>query len=136
MTIEKPLPVPTEDTTPYWEACRKHELMMQRCKQCGHFRFPPSVVCPKCISVEADWEKLSGKGEIYTFIIVHRTYHLAFAPDIPYNVAIVKLNEGPLLHTNIVNCNNTELYIGMPVEVVFEDVSNQISLPKFQPLRL
>ncbi len=136
MTIEKPLPVPTEDTAPYWEACRKHELRMQRCKQCGHFRFPPSVVCPKCTSVEAAWEKLSGKGEIYTFIIVHRTYHPAFNPDIPYNVAIVKLNEGPLLHTNIVDCNNVDLYIGMPIEVVFEDVSNQISLPKFQPLRV
>ncbi len=133
MSIEKPLPVPTEDSSPYWEACKKHELRMQRCKACGHFRFPPSVVCPRCTSLEADWEKLSGRGEVYTFIIVHKTYHPAFDSDIPYNVAIVRLEEGPMLHTNVVECRNDDLYIGMPVEVIFQDMNDKISLLKFRP---
>jgi uncharacterized OB-fold protein len=134
MTFEKPLPVPTEDSAPYWEACKKHELRMQRCRQCGHFRFPPSVICPKCTSLAATWEKLSGKGTIYTYILIHRPYHPAFSAEAPYNVAVVKLDEGPLLHSNIVDCKNDELRIGMPVEVTFEDASDTISLPKFRPI--
>ncbi len=135
MTLDKPLPVPNEDSAPYWEACRKHELRMQRCAQCGHFRFPPSVICPKCTSLEATWEKLSGKGIVYSYILIHRPYHPAFSADAPYKVAMVELEEGPRLHTNIVACRNEDLHIGMHVEVVFEDMNDKISLPKFRPTR-
>lgn len=131
--FEKPVPVPTEDSKPYWEACRKHELRMPKCKACGHVWFPPSVLCPKCTSLEPEWTKLSGKGEIFTFIIVHQTYHPAFNEEAPYNVAIVRLEEGPAIHSNIVECRNEDLYVGMPVEVVFEDMNDEISLPKFRP---
>jgi uncharacterized OB-fold protein len=134
MFMEKPLPVPTEDSEPYWQGCKQHELRMQRCEDCGHFRFPPSVICPKCTSLEATWTKLSGRGEIYTFVIFHQVYHPAFDPDLPYNVAIVHLEEGPFMHANIVGCRNEDLRIGMPVEVVFEDISDEITLPRFRPV--
>ncbi len=132
--IPKPIPALTEDTKPYWEGCARHELLIQHCQDCGHFRFPPSGLCPKCMSTNTEWVAVSGKGQVYSWTIFHYVYHPAYAKDIPYNVAIVQLNEGPLLHTNIVECNNEDIYIGMPVEVIFEDVNDEISLPKFRPL--
>jgi uncharacterized OB-fold protein len=131
--FEKPVPLPTEDSAPFWKACKEHELRMQRCNSCGHVRFPPSVLCPKCTSLDATWDKLSGRGEVFTFIIVHQTYHPAFDEDMPYNVALIRLEEGPGFHSNIVECKNEDLYCGMQVEVVFEDRTEEISLPKFRP---
>jgi len=131
--FDKPLPLPTEDSRPFWEACKRHELRMQKCGACGHVRFPPSVLCPRCTSLEHEWVRLSGRGEVFTYIIVHQTYHPAFNEEAPYNVALVKLEEGPGLHSNIVECRNEDLRAGMPVEVVFEDRSGEIALPKFRP---
>ncbi len=122
--IPKPIPALTEDTKPYWEGCQRHELLIQRCQDCGHYRFPPSGLCPKCMSTNTEWAVVSGKGEIYSWTIFHYVYHPAYAKDIPYNVAIVQLNEGP----------NEDICIGLPVEVIFEDVNGEISLPKFRPL--
>jgi len=131
--IPKPVPVPTEDSKPYWEGCKRQELLIQRCRDCGHYRFPASGLCPKCMSTDTEWAKVSGRGTVYSWTIFHYLYHPAFAQDIPYNVAIVELEEGPRLHTNIVGCRNEDIYIGMPVEVVFEDISEEIALPKFRP---
>lgn len=131
--MDKPLPAINEDSEPYWEACRRGELRLQRCRGCGHLRFPPSLLCPRCLGDQAEWEKLSGRGHIYTFIVVHRPLHPAFFSEAPYNVAIVELEEGPRLHTNIVGCPNEALSIGMPVEVVFEKVDDEVTLPKFRP---
>lgn len=132
--IPKPLPTPTEDSQPYWEGCKRHELLIQRCEECGHYRFPPSVLCPKCMSMNTKWTKASGKATVYSWTIFHQLYHPAFEEDIPYNVAIVELEEGPMMHTNIVGCRNEDISIGMPVEVVFEDVSDEIALPMFKPV--
>lgn len=131
--IPKPLPVSTEDSKPYWDGCKRHKLLIQRCQDCGHYRFPPSGLCPKCMSTNAEWARVSGKGKVYSWTIFHYLYHPAFAKDIPYNVAIIELEEGPRMHTNIVECRDEDIYIGMPVEVVFEDISEQIALPKFRP---
>ena len=133
--IDKPLPAVTEEGAPYWAACREHRLAVQQCAACGHLRFPPSVVCPECLAFEHRWTSLSGCGTIYSFIVVHRPQHPAFFADAPYNVAIVELEEGIRLHTNVVECANDELRIGMPVEVVFEKVDDEITLPKFRPRR-
>lgn len=86
------------------------------------------------MSTNTEWAVTSGKGKVYSWTIFHYLYHPAFSREIPYNVAIVQLDEGPLLHTNIVGCRNDDIYIGMPVEVIFEDINDEISLPKFQPL--
>ena len=131
--IEKPLPRPTEDSAPFWEAAHKGELRMQRCGDCGHIRFPPALLCARCLSERAEWVALSGRGMVFSWIVVHQSQHPAFNSDVPYNVAIIELEEGPRLHTNIVDCANDRIYIGMPVEVTFERVSDDTALVKFRP---
>ena len=130
---EKPLPVINEETVTYWDYCRKHELRMQKCNQCGYIRFPVSIICPKCHSMEAVWAKLSGKGKVYSFVIYHLPYHPSYKDDIPYAVAIIRLDEGPRLESNIIGCKIEDIEIDMPVEVSFDDVTAEISLPKFKP---
>ncbi len=126
-------PVPTEDTEPYWKYCAKGELRMQKCQECGHVRFPASVLCPKCLSEENEWVKLSGKGRVFSKAIFHQLYYPGFEDEIPYNTAIIELEEGPRLHTNILECENSEIVIGMPVSVIFKKIDDQISLPMFTP---
>ena len=127
-------PVPTEDTHPYWEHCAEHELRMQRCEECGHIRFPPSVLCPRCLSEESEWTRLSGRGRVWSWVVFHRAYYPGYAADVPYNTAIVELDEGPRMHSNIVDCENDDIHIGMPVEVVFERLDDELWLPKFRPI--
>ena len=129
----KPLPLMDEENKPFWRYCRKHELRMQRCKQCGYIRFPISVICPECHSMEAEWAKLSGKGTIYSFTIYRVPYHPAFKDDIPYVVAIIQLDEGPRMESNIIACPVEEVRIEMPVVVAFDDVTSEVTLPKFKP---
>ena len=131
--IEKPLPMATEDTEPYWDGAKAGELRLQRCGGCGHWRFPPSVLCPRCLSEDSEWRATSGRGKVHTFIVVHRPQHPAFYEDVPYNVAIVELDEGPRLHTRIVGCPNEEIAIGMPVEVTFERKNDDVTMPYFRP---
>lgn len=133
--IDKPLPGVTEDGAPYWEGCRQGELRIQRCDACQHLRFPPALVCPKCLAAEHTWVAMSGRATIWSFIVVHRPQHPGFFADAPYNVAVVELAEGIRLHTNVVDCANEELHIGMPVEVTFQKVDDEITLPKFRPTR-
>jgi hypothetical protein len=133
--LDKPLPGISEDSAPYWEGTRAGELRAQRCIDCGHLRFPPSILCPKCLGERAEWQRLSGRGSIYTFIVVHRPQHPAFFADAPYNVAIVELDEGIRLHTTIVECPNEALVVGMPVEVMFDKINDEVTLPRFRPRR-
>ena len=131
--IDKPLPAITEDGAPYWEGCRRGELRAQRCAACGHLRWPPSVLCPRCLAEGGEWVPLSGRGVVWSFIVVHRPQHPGFFADAPYNVAIVELEEGIRLHGNVVECANDALRIGLPVEVVFEKIDDEVTLPKFRP---
>ena len=130
---EKPLPGPTFDTQPFWDYCKKHELRLQKCTNCGYVRFPPGVTCPKCQSMEAEWVKLSGKGKVFTFTVFHHIYNKSFTDDIPYDVASVELEEGPRIMSNIIGCKLEDIKIGMPVEVYFEDITDEFTLPKFKP---
>jgi len=84
--------------------------------------------------MNSEWVGVSGRGKLYTWVVIYQRYHPAFAEDLPYNVAMVDLEEGPRLITNIVGCNNEDLCIGMEVEVIFEDVTEEITLPKFKPV--
>ena len=130
----KPLPEITPESEKFWEGCREHKLLIQKCRQCGALRHYPRVMCPKCSSWEVEWVEVSGKGKVYSWAITYQPFHPGFANDIPYASVIVELDEGVRLMTNITNVKLEELYIGMPVEVVFEDVTNEISLPKFMRL--
>jgi uncharacterized OB-fold protein len=128
----KPLPRVTADNRPFWEAARRHQLALQRCADCGHFRYPPAPVCPRCLSESADWAPVSGRGTVSTFVVFHKPYFQAFAAEIPYNVVQVELAEGPRLTANLVGVSNDEIRVGMPVEVVFDDVTPEITLPRFR----
>lgn len=128
----KPLPLPYADSKGYWEAAKKHELRLQKCSECGRLRFPPSPCCPECLSLNAEWTPVSGKGQVYTFTIFHHVFNPAFKDDVPYATCIIELQEGPRVLSNIVDCRPEEIYIGMPVEAVFEDVTSEITLPKFR----
>ena len=130
---KKPLPVPSELSAPFWEACRRHELVIQRCQNCKALRFPPAILCPECLSEATEWQKVSGRGKIFSFVVFHRVYHPAFEADIPYTVALVELEEGPRLISNIVGCRPEQVTCDMPVEVVFEDATPKVTLPKFRP---
>lgn len=133
--IEKPLPRPTEDSAPFWEAACRGELRLQRCNDCGHVRFPPALLCARCLSERAEWVALSGRGTVYSWIVVHQSQHPAFNADVPYNVAIIQLDEGPRMHSSIIDCPNDQIAIGMPVTVAFEKVSDDAALVKFRPRR-
>ncbi len=132
-THGKPVPVPTRETLPFWEGCRRGELMIQRCGECRHFQFFPRLYCSRCMSERVEWVRASGGAEVSSFTIVRRPVSAAFAADTPYVVALVRLDEGPTMMTNIVGCSPESVRIGMAVEAVFERLTDEISLPQFRP---
>ena len=106
--------------------------MVQRCAGCGMLRFPPRELCNGCLSTEATWVEVSGRGEVFSYNVMHQVYHPGFAAEVPYTVVIVKLAEGPKMTTNLVDCPPDQVRVGMPVEVVFEEVSPEVTLAKFR----
>ena len=130
----RPRPDPSRDTKGYWEGAKNHQLVLQRCLGCKAFRHHPRQMCPECHSLEYEWAPASGRGTIYTFAIVNQVLHPFWADKAPYNVVLVELEEGIRIVSNLVDCPNESIHIGMPVTVVFEDVSREISLPLFKPL--
>src|SRR5262245_36745892 len=128
-------PVPLPETTPYWTAARRHELTLPYCTRCQAYHFYPRATCPQCLSGALEWRRVSGRGRLHTFTIVHRGPR-DFPLGTPYVLAIVELDEGPRLMTNLVGVapDPTAVRIGMPVEVVFMDVSDTEALPHFRPL--
>ncbi|MEH7112485.1 Zn-ribbon domain-containing OB-fold protein [Neobacillus niacini] len=130
---KKPLPKITRQSKPFWDAAKRHELMVQQCAECGWYHLPAAELCPKC-SGELEWVHASGKGKVHTFTIFHVPYHPAFKDELPYNVSIIELEEGPLLLSNVINCKNEDINTGMPVQVTFEDVTPEISLHRFEPV--
>ena len=133
--FDKPLPYVDEENRPFWEGTKRHELCLQKCRDCGKFRFYPRSICPHCLSYNTEWTKVSGRGKIYSFTVANRTVSPAFRQDVPYSIAIIELEEGVRMMSNIVECRNEDLSIDMPVEVVFDDVTPEITLPKFRPRR-
>jgi uncharacterized OB-fold protein len=131
---KKPLPAINATNRPFWDAARRHELVAWRCLNCGAY-FSRVTDCRSCDNPKMDWVKVGGRGQVFTFCIFRPPFHPAWKDDVPYNVAYVQLDEGPLMVTNIVDCANEAIFIGMPVEVVFEDVTAEITLPKFKPVK-
>ncbi len=129
----KPLPILSAENEGFWHAARRGELRMQKCGACGHIRYPINHVCPRCLSEVADWEALSGRGTVFSYIVFHQVYNKEFAGDVPYNVAIVQLDEGPRMISNIVGVPNDQVKVGDRVEVVFEPATDEISIPRFRP---
>jgi uncharacterized OB-fold protein len=131
---QRPRPEPTPETRHYWEGTRQGELRLQRCEDCAKTYFPPRPFCPACASRRVEIVKASGRGRLYSYVIHHRPVP-GFTP--PYAIAVVELEEGPRLMTNIANCPQTPeaLVLDMPVEAVFEKLDDEITLPLFQPVK-
>jgi uncharacterized protein len=132
MPGERPLPTPTPETEHFWDGARAGELRLQRCDDCDHVYFPPRPFCPACASRAVSVFAASGRGRLESYVISHRP-HRAFEP--PYAIALVALEEGPRMMSNIVECEQTPeaLILDMPLEVVFEAQNDDISLPLFRP---
>jgi uncharacterized OB-fold protein len=127
-----PLPQPTLDSLPFYEAARRHELRFQRCTACGTFRHYPRPLCPRCLSRDHVWARASGRGRVYTWTIVRGPTLPAFAAKVPYNVVDVLLEEGVHFVSEVLDCRPEEIHAGMPVEATFVPMSEEITLVKFR----
>lgn len=128
---EKPLPRPTATSRPFWDAAKRHELQLQQCGGCKAFIYYPRDRCPQCLSEQLTWRPVSGKGKVYSYTTVRRASTRSFA-DKPYVLAIVELDEGVRLTTNV-EASPESVKIGMPVTVFFDDVTPDRTLVKFKP---
>jgi uncharacterized OB-fold protein len=126
-----PLPQPTELSKPHWDGCREGVLRVQRCDDCGEFVFIPKPVCGGCLGTNLSWVESSGRGTLYSYTVVHRPQQPAF--EVPYTVAIVELEEGWHMLSNLIGVEPEAVTIGMPLEVTFERMSEEITLPYFKP---
>jgi len=129
----KQLPEITTADKPFWDAAKNHLLMAYQCRNCGTY-YSQTTDCIACDNPQMSWTKVSGKGKVFTFCVYHQVYSPSWKDDIPYNVAWIKLAEGPLVISNIVGCKNEDIHIEMPVEVTFDDITDTITLPKFKPV--
>jgi uncharacterized OB-fold protein len=129
--LERPLPEPSQESAAFWQAAREHRLLLRCCNACGKFWFPPSCICPHCLSHDIGWQEASGGGYVYSFVVFYRVYHPAFAKEVPYVVAVIELDEGPRLVSNIIGIDPGLVRCGMRVRVTYDDVSPDVTLPKF-----
>ncbi len=130
---KKPIPTITPDMKPFFDAAKRHELVVQRCADCGTHRFPAREICSHCLSRRGEWVKVSGTGEVFSYNVMHQVYHPGFAGEVPYAVVVVKLTEGAKMNSNFLGVKPHDIRIGMPVKVIFEDVTDEVTLPKFVP---
>lgn len=131
----KPLPRPLDPalTQPFWEAAKRHELVMPRCKTCDHMFFYPRSECPRCLAPNLEWVRVSGRGRLHSYTIVYQPANAAFRADAPHIYAVVQLDEGPRLVSNVVQCNPDDVRVDMPLVAVFDDVTADWTLVKFKP---
>jgi len=130
---KRPVPVPDSDSAPFWEGCREHKLLIQKCSDCGTLRFPARRHCAECGSDASEWTEVSGTGKVFSWIVVnHPVPREVFGAEVPYVVALIELDEGVRMPSNIVGIAPHEVEAYMPVEVVFNDFNGTI-LPQFRP---
>lgn len=132
--VTKPVPIPDSISAPFFDGARQGRLMLQCCAACGKWSFPVRERCPHCFAAKLEWRQASGRGTLYTFAIMHQVMNPGFAGAVPYNIAQIDLEEGVRMTSNVVGIPNNALKIGMKLEAVFEDVGQDVSLPKFRPV--
>jgi uncharacterized OB-fold protein len=133
MTIARPLPHVTPLTQPFWDGAADHELWIQRCRACGSHLFYPRHLCTSCGAPEPAWVQASGRATVFTYTVARKPTHPAFAASVPYVIAVVELDEGPRMTTNIVHVDPDAVTIGMRVQVTFEEVDG-VTLVYFRPM--
>jgi uncharacterized protein len=129
----KPIPVPSAESQAYWDGLRDRKLLMPRCDACGKYWFPPSLLCPHCNATNWTWASTSGRGRIFSYVVYHRVYHPGFADEVPYAVAVIELDEGPRMVSNVIGIAPDKLACDLRVEVVYQPITDTITLPKFKP---
>lgn len=129
---DKPLPTITPANAPYWQAARNHELRLPRCGDCRSWVYPIAPLCQRCWSEKLNWEKLSGRGTISSWVVFQRAFHPGFADDVPYHVVEVELEEGMRMVSNLVGVGVGRIRVGMAVEAVFDNVTSEVTLLKFR----
>lgn len=132
MSYTKPLPVLEGHTKDFYAWCKKHELRFQQCTGCGTWRHVPRELCAECGSWDWEWMRSSGRGTVFTWTVAERPLHPAFAAHTPYTPVVIALEEGVRVLSEMVDCPHEQLVIDMSVEVVFDDVTPEITLPKFR----
>ena|SRR5215207_7361428 len=128
---QRPVPVPDEASAPFFEGAARGELTLQHCRACGAFMWPVKPRCLECFSGDVEWSCSTGRGELYSFAVVHQRYP---GFEEPYVLATVETSEGVRFNTTVVGADVAELEIGMPLEVVFEPVAEDVFVPKFRPV--
>jgi uncharacterized protein len=132
---KRPLPEIQVHSQPFWDAARKHKLVVQHCCDCDAMIFYPRRECPECWSSNLDWKESSGKATLYSFSITYEGVEECFADDLPLVLAWIDLPEGLRMTTNIVDCDPDDVEIGMELEVAFKDINDEVSLPFFRPVK-
>jgi len=131
---KRPVPRVDEESRPFWEACARHELYIQKCKNCGTVFYYPRGFCPEDLSADFEWVKCSGRGKVYTYTVTRQNQSSGFRDKVPYVMAYVELEEGIRMLTNIVDCDPDDVYVEMPVSAVFEKANESYTLVKFRPI--
>ena len=128
-----PVPLPDSVTAHFWDGCAAHELRIQQCASCGTHRHPPAPVCRVCHSFEHTWDISEGTGRIFSYIVVHHSVHPATDAILPYNVSVIELDDcgGVRVTSNVVDCPNDDLYVGMPVRIIWEHIDESLALYRF-----
>lgn len=127
-----PIPLPTPVTQPFWDATKEHKLMLQKCTN-GHVFYYARTHCPECLSNEVSWVEASGRGMLYSYTVARRAQSPEFEEDVPYIIAAIVLEEGPRMTSLLVEADPDNVRIDGPVEVVWDDVSPDLSMPYFRP---
>ncbi len=132
-----PRPIADALTEPYWDAAREHRLVIQRCRSCHAFRHLPHELCGSCRSPEYEWVESAGRGRVFTYTIVGHSVHEATAGAVPYNVVVVELDDcgGVLVTGNVIDREPDHIAIGLPVEVAFDDVTDDVTVVRFAARR-
>jgi hypothetical protein len=126
------VPVPDADSAPYWAALREHHLTAQRCLDCGLFRFPPQPLCHRCGSWGYEWEELAGTGAVHSWVTVHHAVTGALKQQVPYIVALIDLDEGIRIPSNVVEIPPDQMREALRVQVDFRDIAGGYTLPVFR----
>jgi uncharacterized protein len=127
------LPTPDDETAEFWAGCRAGRLLLRHCGACDEFHYYPRPFCPKCWSGEVEWRKASGRARLYTYSIVHVNDLPPWPERVPYVAAVVDLDEGPRMMTNVEGCDLADLEIGMTLAVDFKAVTDEVTIPVFRP---
>ncbi|PKN60285.1 MAG: hypothetical protein CVU53_03890 [Deltaproteobacteria bacterium HGW-Deltaproteobacteria-11] len=133
--LKKPLPVPTKWSQPFWDAAKQHKLVLKKCSKCGHIDHPPYLYCTACQADEHEWIEAAGRGKLFAYAVNYFGVPFPFWSDLPYALGMIDLAEGVRMISNIVECDPEQLENGMELEVVFDDVTDEITLPKWRPVK-